>query len=128
MIVASISFAALFASAMYDNISVKFDKFLEYTVGELFDVQLYIKNPAHLMQTKVLLETFPEVRKVIDYNIEYLKTDEAHLLFVMQLRIMPIMIIKIYFIKEDSQNIQTKLLLEDSYHNHFISRLVIQLL
>lgn len=77
MIVASISFAALFASAMYDNISVKFDKFLEYTVGELFDVQLYIKNPAHLMQTKVLLETFPEVRKVIDYNIEYLKTDEG---------------------------------------------------
>ncbi|WP_303320083.1 ABC transporter permease [Coprobacillus cateniformis] len=56
---------------------MKFDKFLEYTVGELFDVQLYIKNPAHLMQTKVLLETFPEVRKVIDYNIEYLKTDEG---------------------------------------------------
>lgn len=77
IIIAGISFAALFSSAMYDNISVKFDNFLEYTVGEICDLQLVVKDPHYLSQAKSLLETFPEVRKTIDYNLEYVKTDEG---------------------------------------------------
>ncbi len=77
IIIAGISFAALFASVMYDNISVKFDNFLEYTVGEICDLQLVVKDPHYLSQAKSLLETFPEVRKTIDYNLEYVKTDEG---------------------------------------------------
>lgn len=63
LIVAAISFAAVFAGAMYDNIVRDFDSFARLTAGEMWDASVTCADAESAAKLLEKIREMPEVRK-----------------------------------------------------------------
>lgn len=76
-IITAIGFASVFAGVLYYNISLKFDHFMESTVGELFSVQITCPGWQQADEVLEAVKRMPEVRKAFSSYTDYVQSREG---------------------------------------------------
>lgn len=82
MIIAGIAFAAVFAGALYENITLKFDQFLIMTIGEVNDLSVDAKSgedAKHLMES---LSQDEDIRKIISFTMDSIKSEQGEFVYL----------------------------------------------
>lgn len=82
MILAGIAFAAVFAGALYENITLKFDQFLIITIGEVNDLSVDAKSEEDAKYLMEHLSQDKEIRKMISFMTEAIKSEQGEFVYL----------------------------------------------